>query len=300
MSCSCSKEDKEIIDAIRETGSDRIQLRSNRARTFLRVLFFFVAGVAAFVAMWAIVSAVYNEYFMYALKFPTPLMVWDKLVSLFAEGSTISSIPITEHIQASLFRWIIGFIIGFTVGLTLGVILSMNDKLYDFGMVPVSIWQMIPSLAWMPVTILIFGFGDQSAIFIISATVIAPIAINVANGLRRVPPVYRKLALMGEKDRFVRLFSIMIPYASLDIVAGLRIGMANGWRTLISAEMVVGVARGLGFSISMATEHSSYTTAFACIVIICTVGVIIDRIILANVEKIVRKKSGMGEDCCCQ
>ncbi len=300
MSCTCSKEDRKIIDAIMETGNDRIPLDNNRARTFARVLFFFVAGIAAFIIMWAVVSAIYNEYFMYALKFPTPLMVWDKLVDLFIKGSTISSIPITEHLESSLYRWMVGFIIGFTVGLLLGVILSMNDKLYDFGMVPVSIWQMIPSLAWMPVTILIFGFGDRSAIFIISATVIAPIAINVANGLRRVPPVYRKLALMGEKDWFVRLFGIMIPYASLDVVTGLRIGMANGWRTLISAEMVVGVARGLGFSISMATEHSSYTTAFACIVIICTVGVIIDRIILANVEKFVRKKSGMEDDSCCQ
>ena len=300
MSCACSKEDRKIIDTILTTGENRIPLKSKTAMTFGRVLFFFVAGIAAFIVMWAVVATIYNEYFMYALKFPTPVAVWDKLVSLFADGSTISSIPITEHLRSSLFRWVIGFLLGFTVGLTLGVILSSNDKLYDFGMVPVSIWQMIPSLAWMPVTILLFGFGDKSAIFIISATVIAPIAINVANGLRRVPPVYRKLSLMGEKDWFVRMFGVMIPYASLDVVAGLRIGMANGWRTLISAEMVVGVARGLGFSISMATEHSSYVTAFACIVIICTVGVIIDRIILANVEKYVRRKSGMGDDSCCQ
>ena len=292
---SVERENEKIRKGIEETGSDVIVLKGNKRKSVARTLFFLAIGILFFIMMWWIVSETYNKYWMYSLRFPTPEIVFDRLNSLFFDDLKISGETIYTHIIASLKRWMAGFVIGFTIGLLLGVILSSNDKLYEFGMVPVSLWQMVPSLAWLPVTILLFGFGNNAAIFIISASVIAPIAINIANGIRRVPPVYKKLSLMAEKPWDVRTLSVMVPYASLDVVTGLRIGMANGWRTLISAEMVIGVMIGLGWTINAATQLSSYATAFACIVIICAIGVVIDRLILATIEKTVRKKVGLED-----
>ena len=292
---SIERENERIRKEINETGADRIPLKGNKRRSITKTVVYFVAGILFFILMWWIVSEVYNTYFMYSLRFPTPSMVFSRLEYMFFGDFKIGNNTIYTHIESSLERWISGFIVGFSIGLILGVILSSNNKLYEFGMVPIGIWQMIPSLAWLPVTILLFGFGTTSAIFIISASVVAPITINIANGLKRVPPVYMKLSKMSEKSWGIRTVRVMIPYAALDVVTGLRIGMANGWRTLISAEMVIGVMIGLGWTINAATGLSSYTTAFACIMIICAIGIVIDRIILANIEKIVRKKMGLED-----
>jgi ABC-type nitrate/sulfonate/bicarbonate transport system, permease component len=289
------RENERIRKEINDTGADRIPLKGNKRRSLTKTAAYFIAGILFFIMMWWIVSEIYNTYFMYSLRFPTPSMVFSRLDYMFFGDFKIGNNTIYTHIESSLKRWISGFIVGFSIGLILGVILSSNSKLYEFGMVPVGIWQMIPSLAWLPVTILLFGFGNTSAIFIISASVVAPITINIANGLKRVPPVYIKLSNMSEKTWGIRTLRVTLPYAALDVVTGLRIGMANGWRTLISAEMVIGVMIGLGWTINAATGLSSYTTAFACIMIICAIGIVIDRIILANIEKIVRKKMGLED-----
>ena len=281
-----------------EAGQDMVPLKDARPRSAARVLIMLAGGVLIFMALWYLVAEIYNNYLMYSLRFPTPAAVFQRLGDLFFTDMKIAGKSIYVHLEWSIKRWVAGFMIGFLVGFTIGILLSISDKLYDILMVPLSIWQMVPSLAWIPVTILLFGFGNMAAIFIISATVLAPIAINVCNGIKRVPPVYKRLSLMAEKPWGIRMIRVMVPYASLDIVTGLRIGMANGWRTLISAEMVVGVSMGLGYTISAATNMSNYVTAFCALVLICVIGLIIDRLILANIEKMVRKKMGLEEQCC--
>ena len=69
--------------------------------------------------------------------------------------------------------------------------------------------------------------------------------------------------------------------------------MANAWRMLIAAEMVVGVAVGLGYAIQIETAYMDYVTAFACILIICVIGLVIDKLILANVESYASKRLGL-------
>ena len=292
-----NSEKVKIRDAVK-TGEDVVVLNDARPRSIARIAFMLVCGILIFLALWFVVAEVYNTYFMYSLRFPTPAAVFDRLGDLFFGDMKISGKSIYDHVQWSLRRWMAGFAIGFSVGFIVGILLSVSDRLYDILMVPLSIWQMVPSLAWIPVTILLFGFGNIAAIFIISATVLAPIAINVCNGIKRIPPVYKRLSLMTEKTWGIRMMRVMVPYASLDIVTGLRIGMAQGWRTLISAEMVVGVSVGLGYTISAATNMSNYVTAFSALALICIIGIIIDRIVLANIEKAVRKKMGLEEQCC--
>ncbi|MPM84934.1 hypothetical protein SDC9_132010 [bioreactor metagenome] len=100
---------------------------------------------------------------------------------------------------------------------------------------------------------------------------------------------------MSGRSRSDTFAEVLIPFAALDILSGLRIGIANGWRMLISAEMVVGVALGLGFAIQITTGYIDYASAFACIVIICIIGLIIDKVVLEVLENYVRSKLGMEE-----
>ena len=288
-----SSRDNKIKEEIL-SGEDVVSTSGIRTWSLIRKTIVFLVGIAFVILIWYLVAWYYNTYMIYALKFPDPVSAFERVYGLWVGDFSISGVEFSDHILASLKRWVMGFSLAFLIGLTIGISMGINEKIYEFGSVPVTILQMIPGLAWFPVTILLFGFGEESAIFIIAITVISPIAISIANGIRQVPPVYRRLSSMSGMSYTNNLIGILIPFAALDIVTGLRIGMANGWRMLISAEMVVGVIIGLGYSIDAAVALSNYTTAFACIVVICIIGLVIDKLILSPIENYVGSKTGLG------
>ena len=282
-----------ISERLHDAENDVIQLGNPIPRNLLKSIGIFVVGVLFVFVVWWFVAEYYNANMMKSLKFPTPSVTFERLRFFLDDAHKLLGYTLVAHIQASMERWIKGFVAAFVIGMTFGVAMGLNDKIYKFGSVPVNILQMIPGLAWFPVTILLFGFGDESAIFIIAITVISPIAFSVASGLRRVPKVNLRVAKMSNRTRFETLTEILLPFALVDIIGGLRIGMANSWRMLIAAEMVVGVAVGLGYTINQATNMTDYPTAFVGILIICIVGLIIDKLIFANIERYARNKLGV-------
>ena len=270
-----------------------IKLGNQKPRRFLIDLGIFIVGLLFVLLVWYLVAEYYNANMMRSLKFPNPADSFDMLFYLLDSSHLLLNFPLMEHITASMDRWIKGFCVAALIGSTIGFVMGINDTVYRFLSVPVNILQMIPGLAWFPVTILLFGFGDKSAIFIIAITVISPIAFNISSGMRRVPEVNLRVAKMSGKSKWDILLDVLIPFSIMDIIGGFRIGMANSWRMLIAAEMVVGVAVGLGYSINQTANLVNYPASFACIIIICIVGIIIDKVIFTNIERIARDKMGL-------
>ncbi len=270
-----------------------IKLGNQKPRRFLIDLGIFIVGLLFVLLVWYLVAEYYNTNMMRSLKFPNPADSFDMLFYLLDSSHLLLNFPLMEHITASMDRWIKGFCVAALIGSTIGFVMGINDTVYRFLSVPVNILQMIPGLAWFPVTILLFGFGDKSAIFIIAITVISPIAFNISSGMRRVPEVNLRVARMSGKSTWDILLDVLIPFSIMDIIGGFRIGMANSWRMLIAAEMVVGVAVGLGYSINQTANLVNYPASFACIIIICIVGIIIDKVIFTNIERIARDKMGL-------
>ena len=286
---------KIISDALKSDDfeGNSISLGNQKPRKMLINIAIFLVGIAFVLLVWQIAADYYNTHLMRSLKFPNPADSFDMLFYLMDDSHLVLRYTLWEHLFASMGRWIKGFGIAVVIGTVLGIIMGMNDTVYKFASVPVNIIQMIPGLAWFPVTILLFGFGDKSAIFIIAITVISPIAFNISAGLRRVPEVNLRVAKMSGKSAWDTLLDVLLPFAIIDIIGGFRIGMANSWRMLIAAEMVVGVAVGLGYTINQTANLTNYPAAFAGIIIICVVGLVIDKLIFANIESIARNKMGL-------
>ena len=145
--------------------------------------------------------------------------------------------------------------------------------------------QLIPGLAWIPVALLIFGVGEKATVFMIAMTAFTPVAINVHGGVKRVDEVYVRAArMMGARggDLFVH---VLIPGALPHILSGLRVGLGNGWRVLVAGEMIVGAGTGLGYAIIQARWTLDYASAFACVVIICVVGLVLERLVFMPLER---------------
>lgn len=284
-----------IKESITVGHNNQVYVGSPVKKDILKKIGYFVLGIAFCIVVWWIVAEFFNAFMMKYIEFPTPAKCFERLNDLLFNNYKVLGVNIYEHMKYSLLRWVKGFVLAAVVGVIIGITMSCNDRIYKFGMVPVNVLQMIPGLAWYPVCILLFGLGEECAVFIIAITVISPIAINVCNGLRRVPKVNKRVAVMCGKSRLDTFTDVLLPFAAMDFITGFRVGMANAWRMLIAAEMVVGVAVGLGYSIQIETGFLDYGTAFACIIIICAIGLIIDKLFFGTLESVVSKKLGLGE-----
>ena len=281
----------------REGDADTIDLRSGTPSGILRSVLIFLFGVFIILSIWKFFAWYYNDYLgLYLLHFPTPEESFVRLYEYFTEYRVVLGYTIYEHLEASLIRWMTAFALAAVAGLALGTVLGCSRTLYPIGMSPVNVIQMIPGMAWLPVAILLFGLGDDAAIFIIFLISFVIITLNVAGGIRRIPEVFIRASDMMGANRLTKVFKVLLPFAALDIISGLRQGMGSAWRVLISAEMLVATGLGIGFAISALRGVLDYIGSFACIVIIGVIGLLVDKVIFVNIEKYARHKLGMDQD----
>ena len=280
----------------REEGSEYIELPSSRISELLKTILIFFAGLTIILLIWQVYAWYANEFSGNLLKFPYPMESMSMLIAYIKQEELIFGIPLIDHVKASLGRWLEAFFLSAVCGIGLGVTLGCLKQIYPIAISAVNIIQMIPGAAWIPVAILMLGIGDAPAVFIIFLISFVIITINVSGGIRRIPEVYIRAADMMGANIFMKLFKVILPFALLDTINGLRLGMGSAWRVLISAEMIIGTGVGIGFVISELRGVLDYVGAFACIMIIGLIGLLIDKIFFVNIEKYVRHKLNLDED----
>lgn len=217
------------------------------------------------------------------VEFPTPLDTLLRLAGLFA-GENLSNHPVYRHVFHSLLRWMAGFGIAAVAGVLLGLAAGWWQAVREVAAPLLHALQLIPGLAWIPVALLVFGVGERATIAMICVTAFTPIAISVMTGVRRVDTTYVRAARMLGSGPGSLFLHVLLPGSLPALVTGLRIGLGNGWRTLVAAEMVVGTGTGLGYSIIEARWTLDYASAFACILIICGIGWTLEQLVFKRFE----------------
>ncbi|KXH71449.1 MAG: hypothetical protein AM326_11805 [Candidatus Thorarchaeota archaeon SMTZ-45] len=176
------------------------------------------------------------------------LDVLNALLRLTFEGDS-EGVYLSQHIIASVNRVTLGFLIAGVTGIPLGIIIGRYRSVYSILGPVVEAMRPIPPIAWIPLSLLMFPgniIGAQA--FIIWVGAFFPILINTTTGVKRTEPVHIDVAkTLGAGERDI-LGKIVVPSASPEIFAGLRIGFGIGWMCLVAAEMLRG-HDGLGYLI---------------------------------------------------
>jgi len=228
----------------RDLSEGIVSVPSQRGKDLFLSVLRILLGVAVTLLIWWGFAAIYNGGET-TLAFPTPIETFQRLGEYLFEGRALYGVSIYEHAGASLLRLLTAFALATLLGIVLGSLLGFFPRAYSVGMVPVSVFQMIPGLAWLPIAILVFGLGGEAAVFIIFAVSSMVITVGVASGIRMVPPVLVSAARMMGAGPARLFFTVLLPQASASIISALRVGMSSAFRVLIAAEMVVGTALAL-------------------------------------------------------
>lgn len=232
--------------------------------------------------VWEAVSLL--VFSLRGVVFPSPFQTAVRLWELL-NGDRLSDTSIYVHIVSSLKRWLAGFGIAAFLGTAYGLIAGRVVWVEKATARIPQLLLGIPGLAWIPVAILLFGIGETATIFMIVVSAFSPVAINVLSGIKNIDIHLIHAARMMGAGRNALFFKVLIPAALPSILSGLRIGLGTGWRVLVAAEMIVGSGTGLGYSIIQARWTFDYTASFACILVICIIGVLFEQVFLKQLEK---------------
>jgi NitT/TauT family transport system permease protein len=219
----------------------------------------------------------------------SPLDVGKAIISGVADGSLVGATWTTLKILLT------AMIIGIVVAALLTTFATWTKFGEDVLVLFTSMLNPLPSIAILPLAILWFGLNTTALVVVIANAVIWPIAINVSMGFRTVNPTFlavgRNIGLSGWK--LVR--NVLIPAALPHTISGLKTGWAFGWRTIIAAELVFGVAGGkggLGFFINDARYFMRTADIFAGLVTIAAIGIFLD-LLFGLLERVTVVKWGM-------
>lgn len=181
--------------------------------------------------------------------------------------------------------------IGYALGLALATVLTTIAVASTAGTRVLStltaMFNPLPAIALLPLALIWFGLGTPSLVFVIIHSVLWAVALNTLIGFRGVPETLRmsgrNVGLKGA--RYVGL--ILIPAAFPSILAGLKIGWAFAWRTLVAAELVFGVSArsgGIGWYIFEARNDLDTATVFSGLLAVILIGLVIESVFFRFIE----------------
>jgi len=238
----------------------------------------YVLGTVPFlllVAGWAVLPHVL-QYPQYML--PPIGVVLDFARESIADGSLLL------NVLASLARLAIGFVIGMALAVPLGLAIALNRHIADLFRPVLSFLQAIAGIAWVPLTIIWFGIGNGSVIFVIANTIFFASLYNTVVGVQSIPvPLYRAVRSHGGRG-FALLTNLILPGALVQILLGIRTSMAYGWRALVASEMIAGTS-GLGYMTMEAVQWQRTEVIILGMIIIGLLWVIMDRTIFTPIER---------------
>lgn len=193
-------------------------------------------------------------------------------------------------------------LIGYSTGIVLAfafAILAITSRIgNDILETLTSMLNPLPAIALLPLALLWFGLGTESLVFVLVHSVLWPVALNAHAGFRSVSNTMRMVGRNYGLGGISLVSNILLPAAFPSILAGLKIGWAFAWRTLIAAELVFGVSSGsggLGWYIFENKNLIQIPEVFAGLLTVILIGLAVENLIFRVIEKRTVQRWGMQQ-----
>jgi ABC-type nitrate/sulfonate/bicarbonate transport system permease component len=180
------------------------------------------------------------------------------LVRLLGDGDYWSSVLHT------LQGWAIGLAIAIAIAVPVGLALGFSDVLFHAARPAIEFLRPVPSVALIPLAILVYGTGLQSKLFLVVFASTWPLLIQTIYGARDLDPVQLETARSFRIRRTDRLLRVTLMGAVPYIATGLRIASATALILAITAELIIG-SEGLGRAINIARQGGAVDEMYALI-----------------------------------
>ena len=246
-----------------------------------------VVFLAALVGVWQLV---YLAELKPSYALPGPADV----AATFWE--TVTDGRATEAIWTSVSRGGVGFALSLVIGTLLGLAMWASTWLRAAVGPLVSGLQSLPSVAWVPAAIIWFQLTDAAIYTVVLLGAVPSIANGLLTGFKQVPPLFDCVGRVLGLGGINRIRLVLLPAALPGYLGGLRQGWAFAWRSLMAAELITyspSLGQGLGQLLNIGRELSQMSLVITSIALILLVGVAIELLVFAPLERGVLRRRGL-------
>ncbi|KVE33939.1 ABC transporter permease [Burkholderia sp. TSV86] len=236
------------------------------------------------IALWEIAARVLDN----DLLLPT----FGATALAFAQGIASGELP--AKIAVSLSVLLRGYALGVGCAFALTALAVSTRIGRDLLTMLTAMFNPLPSIALLPLALLWFGLGSGSLLFVLVHAVLWPLALNTFAGFQAVPATLRMVGRNYGLTGLRHVVAILIPAALPSILAGLRVGWAFAWRTLIAAELVFGASAGggLGWYIFQNRNELYTDRVFAGLAAVIVIGLLVEHGVFDVLERVTVRRWG--------
>jgi NitT/TauT family transport system permease protein len=200
---------------------------------------------------------------------PTPTAIGQAAIQELRDGT------LWADTRASIYRITVGWLLSTLFAVPIGILMG-NFKLFE-GLFepPIAIIRYMPAVAFVPLTILWTGVGDEQKFVILFIGTFFQEVLMIADNVKSVPRDMIHVSYTFGLSKWETLVRVIAPYSAPGMVDTLRITLGWAWTYLVVAELVAANV-GLGYTIMRSQRYLQTDKIILGILVIGLLGLIMD------------------------
>ena len=241
-------------------------------------------AIAIVLAVWELIHLSGWKKLIFPAPGPTLANLWDQL----------QTAQLWHAIATTGERAVIGFALAVVIGGVIGALVSRIAPLRAAVGSLITGLQTMPSIAWFPFAIILFGLTTTTILFVIVLGAAPSIANGLIAGVDYTPPLLLRAGKMMGLRRLSLYRYLILPASLPAFVAGLKQGWAFAWRSLVAGELLVVIANqpSLGVLLSTYQDQADMESATAIIIVILILGIIVHTL-FSLADRAIRRRWGL-------
>ena len=272
-------------------GLDSLELQQagvsagDRARKIWAAVWPKLLAIAIVIGAWELV---YLSGWKSAAILPSPAAVFSDLWALAQHAL------LWQAIATTLRRAVIGFGMALVIGVVIGALVSRIKPLRAAVGSMITALQTMPSIAWFPFAIILFGATTNAILFVIILGAAPSIANGLIAGVDYTPPLLLRAGRTMGLGRIAMYRHLILPASLPSFVAGLKQGWAFAWRSLMAGELLVIIMGqpSIGVLLSTFQDQSAMASTISIMIVILVLGIVVD-LIFSRIDTSIRRRRGM-------
>src|SRR6516162_3036567 len=215
------------------------------------------------------------------------LLLWELSVRTFGVPSWILPAPtlivttargwapdLIYNSYITIEETLVGFLLALALSLPLAIMIAFTVVLRQLLYPILLALQSIPKVALAPLVILWLGVGTAPKVVVVILVSFFPILVNVVAGLEAVPKPMLDLMHSLKASEAAIFRRVRAPFATPYLFTGCKIAITFAVIGAVIGEFVA-AQEGLGYMIIISTAQSQTALAFAAIILLTVISVVL-------------------------
>ena len=211
-----------------------------------------------------------------------PSAALKSFVGLVADGALLQATAFTLGAAA------LGLLVASVLGVALGVLLGLSRRAADWSELSVELLRPVPSVALIPLAMLVFGFGLRMEVAVVAFATFWPMLLLTQAAVRQVDPRLLEVSRVLELGPWDRALKIVLPACVPRLFVALRLGVAIALVVAVTVEIAAN-PNGMGYAMMIAQQSLDPAQMLAWLGWIGVVGFVVNAGALALQQSVARR-----------